>query len=115
MPSRDTSLSKMAATSPLNTDQTDIRWIENARDGDLESFGALVRRYEATVRGYFRVRLRDWAAADDLAQDVFVTAFRRIREFRGDSSFATWLRSIALNHLRNYLRKHREELVGGTE
>lgn len=93
----------------------DTRWIENARRGDLDCFGALVRRHEATIRGYFRVRLRDWAAADDLAQDVFVTAFRRIREFRGDSSFETWLRSIALNHLRNYLRKHREELVGGTE
>ncbi len=93
----------------------DEHWIENARKGDLDCFGALVRRYESSVRGYFRVRLRDWAAADDLAQDVFVTAFRKIREFRGESGFEGWLRGIALNHLRNYLRKHREELLGGTE
>lgn len=83
--------------------------------GDLDAFEDLVRGHQAAVRAYLRARIRDWAAADDLAQDVFVTAFQRIRTFRGDSSLGSWLRGIAMNHLRNYVRKRREECIGGSE
>jgi RNA polymerase sigma-70 factor (ECF subfamily) len=79
------------------------------------SFESLVRANKAWVRGYLRSRLRDWASADDLAQDVFVTAYRRIGAFRGESSIEFWLKGIARNHLRNFLRKHREEAMGGSE
>ena len=65
------------------------------------------------LRGMLRARLGDWTAADDLAQDAFVTAFRKLRDFRGDSSFESWLRAIAMNHLRNFIRKRREMCVGG--
>ena len=67
------------------------------------------------LRGYFRSRLRDWASADDLAQDVFVTAFLKMKDFRGESTIEVWLRGIARNHLRNFLRKHREVALGGGE
>ena len=77
-----------------------------------DAFEGLVRRNLPWVRGYFRSRLCDWASADDLAQDVFVTAFVKMGNFRGESSVETWLLGIARNHLRNFLRKHREEAVG---
>jgi RNA polymerase sigma-70 factor (ECF subfamily) len=89
--------------------------VGEAARGGVSAFGELVRRHEASVRGYFRVRVRDWATADDLAQDVFLTAFKRMRSFRGDSSFATWLRGIAVNRLRNFIRKRRDEYVGGLD
>ena len=73
-----------------------------------------MRANQAWVRGYFRSRLSDWSAADDLAQDVFVTAYLKIRHFRGDSNVESWLRGIAHNHLRNFIRKHREAAVGGS-
>lgn len=82
---------------------------------DPVAFTAIVRGNQRWLRSYFRSRLADWAAADDLAQDVFITAFRQIQSFRGDSSVASWLRGIAHNHLRNHLRKHREEALGGSE
>jgi len=78
-------------------------------------FAAIVQANQAWVRGYFRARLRDWASADDLAQDVFVTAYLKLRQFRGDASVASWLHGIAHNHLRNFIRKHREAAIGGSE
>ncbi|MFU8847866.1 MAG: RNA polymerase sigma factor [Opitutales bacterium] len=86
-----------------------------AGKADPEAFAAIVRGNQRWLRGYFRARLSDWTAADDLAQDVFITAFRQIRSFRGDSSIASWLRAIAHNHLRNHFRKHREQAIGGSE
>lgn len=87
--------------------------IKRSQAGDLDAFGLLVRAHEGWLRGWLRSQLRDWTAGDDLAQDAFVTAFRKIREFRGDGSFESWLRSIANNHFRNHIRKKREEYIGG--
>ncbi|MEP4077247.1 RNA polymerase sigma factor [Haloferula sp.] len=89
--------------------------LRRCRKGDIDAFGELVRRHEGWLRGWLRSRLRDWTAADDLAQDAFVTAFKKIGDFRGDSSFETWLRGIAMNHFRNFIRKRREDCVGGVE
>ncbi|MCB1095027.1 MAG: sigma-70 family RNA polymerase sigma factor [Verrucomicrobiae bacterium] len=87
--------------------------IQKATSGDLSAFDVLIRAHEGGVRAFFRVRLFDWSTADDLAQDVFVTAFKRISTFRRDSRFSVWLRGIATNHLRNHLRKRRDVPVGG--
>ena len=83
--------------------------------GDLDGFSRLVREHEGWVRGYLRARINDWTAADDLVQEVFITAFRKLDSFKGDSSFESWLKGIALNHFRNYIRKHREQYIGGSE
>lgn len=48
--------------------------------------------------------LRDSEEAEDLAQDVFVTVFKRLDTFRGESSLRTWIYTIALNLSRNRLR-----------
>lgn len=81
----------------------------------MEAFGDLVRMHEGWIRGFLRARISDWAAADDLAQEVFVTAFRRISTYKPDASFESWLRGIAINHLRNFIRKRRELCIGGSE
>lgn len=94
---------------------TDDHLIPRAQDGDVAAFGALVDQHQSLVRGWFRVRLGDWASADDLAQEVFITAFLRIRTYTGEGAFGGWLVGIARNHLRNYLRKHQAEAVGGSE
>ncbi len=93
---------------------TDIDLLTRARDGDVEAFSMLVDRHQTTVRGWLRVRMSDWASADDLAQEVFITAFRRLQTYAGDSAFPGWLIGIARNHWRNHLRKHQAEAVGGS-
>ncbi len=99
----------------LNTPVSGDQPMERGNRIGPGAFEGLVRENLAWVRGYFRSRLRDWASADDLAQDVFVTAYLKLKNFRGESTFEIWLRGIARNHLRNFLRKHREEALGGSD
>jgi RNA polymerase sigma-70 factor (ECF subfamily) len=94
---------------------TERNLIEAAKSGDMAAFDVLVMAHQASVRAFFRTRIFDWSAADDLAQDVFLTAFKRIATFRAESRFGTWMRGIAVNHLRNWLRQRRDDPVGGGE
>jgi RNA polymerase sigma-70 factor (ECF subfamily) len=91
--------------------------VTKAQSGDAEAFGRLVSTFHLGVRLYLAVRMNDTHEADELAQEVFLTAFRRIDRF--DTSlpqpFEAWLRGIAANLLRNHRRKSRPVAVGGTE
>ena len=69
------------------------------------AFEQLVRRHQGLVRAQLRRLLGDdFALADDLAQETFVLAWRKLDQFRGESRFGTWLYRIAyacfLQHLR---------------
>lgn len=101
--------------SPVDPSGDLLRRMRARGPGWMDDFGELVRLNEGWVRGFLRSRIRDWAAADDLAQEVFVTAFRRVHAFRGEAGFEGWLRGIAVNHLRNFLRKRREQAIGGND
>lgn len=85
----------------------DLELTALAAAGDRRAFGELVRRHNAGVRGVLMRMGADPFAADDAAQDAFVTAFSRITEFRGDGSFAGWVKRIAARH---YLRRVRRRL-----
>jgi RNA polymerase sigma-70 factor, ECF subfamily len=76
----------------------DVRLVARAREGDVRAFEALVRRYERWV---FTLALRmvgERAEAEDIAQEVFLKAYRGLAGFRGDSRFSTWLYAIASRH-----------------
>lgn len=69
---------------------------ESLRDGGTRAFAVLVRRHQGAVRAQLRRLLRDDpTTADDLAQEAFVLAWRKLEQFRGDSRFSTWLHRIA--------------------
>lgn len=89
----------------------ELMLIKRSQFGGLDAFGELVRIHQGWLRG----QLTDWTVADDLAQETFVTALKKIKQYRGDGRFESWLRSIAHNYLRNYIRKHREVNVGGAD
>lgn len=68
-----------------------------AKRGDTAAFDAIYRRHSARV---YAVCLRisgNTAEAEDLTQDAFLQVLRKIRSFRGDSAFSTWLHRIAVN------------------
>lgn len=96
----------------MESSQQDLEIIKRSQSGDMAAFRELVRAHEGWLRAWLRSQLSDWTAADDLAQDTFVTAFLKIRDFRGEGSLEAWLRKISYNHFRNYLRKKREKYVG---
>ena len=65
-------------------------------DGDRRAFEQLVRRNQGMVRAQLRRLLHgDESAADDLAQETFMLAWRRLGQFRGEARFSSWLYRIA--------------------
>lgn len=89
---------------------TDTSLAQRARSGDTSAFGALVREHQSKVRGFLRRLTRgDAALADDLAQETFLEAHRKIAQFRGEGSFGAWLCGIAWSRFLMERRKRREE------
>ncbi len=84
----------------------DLALVEQAlRDGDARVFERLVRRHQGLVRAQLRHLLGDDPAlADDLAQETFVLAWRKLGQFRAESHFSTWLYRIAHSCFQQYWR-----------
>src|SRR6201996_6937105 len=84
--------------------------VRGAAAGDAAAFGALVREHQSRVRGFLRRLTRgDAALADDLAQETFLEAFRKIAQYRGEGSFGGWLCGIAWSRFLMERRKRKEE------
>lgn len=88
----------------------DAATVERARQGEIEAFEELVRRYEHRIVNYVRALVSRSADAEDVAQEVFLRAYRGIRAFRGQSSFKTWLYQIAMNAARTHLTRRGRRL-----
>ena len=88
----------------------DLELVALGRTGDRAAFGELVRRHGSAVRALVRRMGADAAAADDVAQDAFLSAFEQIAEFRGEGAFRTWVSRIAA---RLYARRWRREARAG--
>src|SRR5678815_3866796 len=77
--------------------------------GDEEAFARLYAGYSRMVHAILlgRVPRRD---VDDLVQDVFISAYTRIRELRDPAAFGGWIATIARNRATDYLRRSREQV-----
>ena len=73
----------------------DVELVRLARAGDTDAFGRLVDRNRQAVYRAAYAALGSPADADDVVQEAFVTAYRKLSGFRGESSFKTWVLSIA--------------------
>jgi len=76
--------------------------VDAAAAGSREAFDELVRRYQTAILNLARVMTGGSGDAEDLAQDVFVRAWRGLASFRGDSSFQTWLYRVAINVIQSH-------------
>ena len=76
-----------------------------ASRGDRDAFAELVRRRQSWVRNLMRRCCGDVSLADDLSQQVFLQAWRRIRQLKDANRFGTWLRQIAVNEWLQWRRK----------
>lgn len=79
---------------------------------DQNAFGELVRRYQSPVRAFLaRMTRGDAHLADDLAQETFLKAWKKLQTFGGGSRFSTWLFGIAFNEFRMASRRRKELAV----
>ena len=87
-------------------DEADL--IRRLQQRDEKAFVLCVRTYQDKVYGLIYRMLGNHAEAQDVAQEVFVTVFKSIDSFRGESKLSTWLYRISANHCKNrikYLRR----------
>jgi RNA polymerase sigma-70 factor (ECF subfamily) len=73
---------------------TDAELVARARQGDADAYGELVLRHQSAVVRTAFVVSRSREEAQDIAQDAFVAAWRRLDGFRGEAQFKTWLLTI---------------------
>jgi RNA polymerase sigma-70 factor (ECF subfamily) len=89
---------------PAESDDPDASLVRAAQAGDYDAFEKLVRKHQHRVYNLAYRSLHDRQAAEDVAQEVFVSIFRYIKKFRGGARFTSWMFRIVVNHCRTRMR-----------
>jgi RNA polymerase sigma-70 factor, ECF subfamily len=85
-----------------NTEVKDI--VNDILKGDKNKFRIIIKEYELMLRSFLATKLYQQQEVDDIAQETFITAFKKIEAFDTQKSMLSWLFGIAHNHLRNYFK-----------
>ena len=110
----------MLSTMESSSTRTDVqtpKLVLRAQAGDVDAFTDIVTRYHRRIVGYIVGLVVDRHMADEIAQEVFLTAHQSLEKFDHRSSFVTWLIGIARNKSisalrRQSARRHREAIAG---
>lgn len=94
-------------TQAERTELNDADVVRLAQEGDAVAFERVYRLHSRRVYAVCLRMIADPAEAEDLTQDVFLHLFRKIRTFRGESAFSTWLHRMAVNVVLMRLRRKR--------
>jgi len=94
----------------MHTGATDTELIKQVLSGDQQAFAGLVNRYQDYVFTLVLRIVKGREDAEEVAQDVFVKAYRSLKDFRGDSKFSTWLYTIASTSGISFLRKKKMDI-----
>jgi RNA polymerase sigma-70 factor (ECF subfamily) len=81
--------------------------ITNVLNGDTEAFGQLVKKHHELLFNLSFRMLGSREEAEDVIQQVFIEAYRHLKDFHREAQFSTWLYSITLNRTRNCLRSRK--------
>jgi RNA polymerase sigma-70 factor (ECF subfamily) len=92
------------AATPVPFD-SDLQLVQRAQQGDSDAFASLFHSHKARIYSVCLRMTNNFAEAEDLMQDAFLQAFRKLASFRGDSALSTWLYRIAVNTVLMYFRK----------
>ncbi len=87
--------------------RSDVQLMLDVKSGDDSSFELLLRKYRTPVVNFLNRMVRDTAAAEDLAQEVFLRVYRARGEYLPSAKFTTWMFRIATNLALNALRDGR--------
>ena len=87
----------------MSTAEADRELVKRVQAGDKQAFDLLVIKYQHKLVKLVSRYVHDHAEALDISQEAFIKAYRALPNFRGDSSFYTWLYRIGINTAKNYL------------
>ncbi|HYY57064.1 MAG TPA: sigma-70 family RNA polymerase sigma factor [Pyrinomonadaceae bacterium] len=106
---RQSAAATASATAPaaVNARSPQAALVEAVRRGDQTAFGRLYDLYGPMVHGILLARV-PWVEVDDLVQEVFLHAFKRLHTLRDDNAFGGWLAMITRNRAIDYHRRSRE-------
>ncbi len=90
-----------------DVEDEDFVLIKEFIDGNEGAFEKLMALHKDKVRNLIYLTLGDAEYVDDISQDVFISVFHKLKDFRFQSKFTTWLYRITVNKCRDYLRKKR--------
>ena len=94
----------------MSTGQNDNEIISRVLNGDQQAYAELVNKYQGYVFTLTLRMIKSREDAEEVAQDVFVKAYRYLADFKGASKFSTWLYTIVNNTCITFLRKKRLEV-----
>ena len=96
-----------ASSSSLQDDH----WVVLAVKGNEKAYSELTQKYQKPLYFHVRKMIRNPDFAEDLVQDIFLKAFKSLKNYKNDYAFSTWLYRIATNHTIDYLRKKKLETL----
>jgi RNA polymerase sigma-70 factor (ECF subfamily) len=97
----------MPVSSLAGTDETVL--LSQAREGDTQAFGELVRRYESKIFRLAQHITQNREDAEDVLQETFLKAYEHLNQFQGQSKFYTWVVRIAVNQALMKLRRRKTD------
>lgn len=84
--------------------------IKRVMDGDEDLFGELISRHQGLVYGLAYAKIGNSADAQDIAQDVFIKAYRKLDQLDTPENFTAWLKTITANECKNWLRQRKSTI-----
>lgn len=91
------------------TNKTDQFYIDKILKGDANAFTFLVERYKVMVFSMSVKMLQNKEDAEEVAQDTFIKAYKKITTFEGNSKFSTWLYKIAYRNCLDVIKKNKKQ------
>ena len=91
--------------STILTLDDDFSLIRSFNEGNEAAFRTLINRHKEKVRNLVYLTLSSPDMVDDISQEVFIIVYRKLKFFRFESQFSTWLYSVTINKCRDHLRK----------
>jgi len=85
----------------------DVELIQRVLDGDDTAFSDLVKKYQKSVHALAWRKVQDFHIAEDITQETFLKAYKKLSTLKEPQSFASWLYVIAANHCHTWLSKKR--------
>ena len=94
---------------------TDVELVAASQGGDMVAFEELVARHRDKVYARAFTMMRNEDDAFDLSQEAWIKGWQRLKQFQGDSSFATWMTRITINLCLDLMRKQKRQRAESIE